>query len=160
MALRPTWNFVGLIWQIWLHSLRSVDKKYFLVPLLVLQLVTHRDWCQYLEGPISTSWRDHNRNIFILLDPYIPIAVLPGTDWSFQVLPQVPYLWQAEVPIPVLEGTSCSSIVSSFCMSSIFSRRYTPMWKLFHRVIVFKLLLIMKIVQVEYACISKTDKDP
>ena len=61
----------------WLHS---ENKKYFQAPFLVLQLVTNRDWCQYLEGPIST-WKDHNRNISILPDPNIPIVVLPGSDW-------------------------------------------------------------------------------
>ena len=56
------------------------------------------DSSQYLEGPIST-WKDHNTSIgiFLLLDPIflswsnIDIVVLPGTDWSFQVLTRVPY---------------------------------------------------------------------
>ena len=32
-----------------------------------------------------------------------PVVVLPGTDWSFQVLAQVPYLWQAEAQKICLE---------------------------------------------------------
>ena len=27
-----------------------------------------------------------------------PVVVLPGTNWSFQVLTLVPYLWLAEAP--------------------------------------------------------------
>ena len=41
--------------------------------------------CQYLEGPLST-WKDHNRDIGVQKDKDLPIVVLPGTDWSFQVL--------------------------------------------------------------------------
>ena len=32
------------------------------------------------------------------MDPKIPIVVLPGTIWSFQVLNRVLYLWQPEAP--------------------------------------------------------------
>ena len=61
------------------------------------------DPCQNMEGPISTR-RPQYRNIFIQLDPHIPIVVLPGTDWCFQVLTRVPYLWQAEEPKKVHES--------------------------------------------------------
>ena len=39
------------------------------------------------------------------LDPKIPIMVLPGTIWSFQVLNKVFYLWQPEAPKKVLWST-------------------------------------------------------
>ena len=42
------------------------------------------------------------------MDPNVPIVVLPGTDWSFQVLTWVPYLWQAEAPKIVLGKTFCA----------------------------------------------------
>ena len=49
------------------------------------------DCIQYLEGPNST-WKDHDRNLGVHLDPKIPVMVLPGTIWSFQVLNRVLYL--------------------------------------------------------------------
>ena len=36
------------------------------------------------------------------------VMVLACTDWSFQVLKAVPYLWQAEAPKKVLGHTFCS----------------------------------------------------
>ena len=39
------------------------------------------------------------------MDPKIPIMVLPGTIWSFQVLNRVLYLWQPEAPKKVLWST-------------------------------------------------------
>ena len=73
-----------------LHTLR---KKF-----LRLSQIEHST--QYLEGPNSTwvIWKDH-------LDPKIPIMVLPGTIWSFQVLNRVLYLWQHEAPKKVLWST-------------------------------------------------------
>ena len=59
---------------------------------------------QYLEGPNST-WKDHDGNLGVLLDPKIPIMVLPGTILSFQVLNRVLYLWQSEAPKKVLWST-------------------------------------------------------
>ena len=47
-----------------------------------------RDSCHYLEGP----WKDPKKNIGFQLDEDIPIMVLPGSDWSLQVLARVPYL--------------------------------------------------------------------
>ena len=44
-----------------------------------------------LEGPVST-WKGYNRNIGVQEDKDIAVVVLPGTDWSFQVLTPVPYL--------------------------------------------------------------------
>ena len=64
-----------------IHNLR---KKYFRAPFLVLQVVTNRG---------------------LLMDPKIPIMVLPGTIWSFQVLNRVLYLWQPEAPKKVLWST-------------------------------------------------------
>ena len=54
----------------------------------MLQVVTNRDSCQYREEPINT-WEDHNRNIHIHVDHNIPIVILPGSDWSFQILTRV-----------------------------------------------------------------------
>ena len=39
------------------------------------------------------------------MDPKIPIMVLPGTIWSFQVLNRVLWLWQPEAPKKVLWST-------------------------------------------------------
>ena len=55
------------------------------------------DSIQYLEGPNST-WKDHNRNLGVHLDLNIPIIVLSGTIWSFQVLNRVQYLRQPKAP--------------------------------------------------------------
>ena len=67
----------------------------------------HLFWCfrlsqiedsiEYLKGPNST-WKDHDRNLGVQMDKDIPIMVLPGTIWSFQVLDRVLYLWQPEAP--------------------------------------------------------------
>ena len=75
----------------WLVMLHSKIKKYFRAPSLVLWLVT--------------TWKDHNRNIFIQVDHNFSIVDLPGTDWSFQVLTRVPHLWIAEAPKMVLWST-------------------------------------------------------
>ena len=47
----------------------------------------------HLEGPWQEYWV-HLENIptVVSLDPNIQTMVVPGTDWSFQVLTQVPYL--------------------------------------------------------------------
>ena len=78
-----------------LHTLRTKSpSKHLFWCFSFLQI---GDWCQYLEGPIST-WKDHNRNVLILLYPNIPIVAFPGTDWSCQVS----YFWQAEATKKVL----------------------------------------------------------
>ena len=83
---------------------------------LALRTVTHSKkkstserlfWCfrlsqiehfiQYLEGPNST-WKDYDRNLEVQVDPKIPIMILPGTIWSFQVLNRVQYLRQPKAP--------------------------------------------------------------
>ena len=69
----------------------SKDKNIFKAPFLVLQFITNRGFVSVLEGPIRT-WNDNNRNIGFQMDKDIPIVVLPGTDWSFQVVTLVPYL--------------------------------------------------------------------
>ena len=74
----------------------------------MLQLVTHIGDSYQCQKVLISTWKDHNRNILIHLDPNIPIMVLPGTDWSFEALTRVPCLWQAEAPKKELGSTFCS----------------------------------------------------
>ena len=71
------------------HTLRTkvLQSTYF----WCLSLAQIEDSIQYLEGPNST-WKDHDRNLGVRMDPKIPVMVLPDTIWSFQVLNRVVYL--------------------------------------------------------------------
>ena len=62
--------------------MHSKKKRYFRAPFFVLQVVKIEDSIQYLEGPQDGPQTD----------PKIPVMVLPGTIWSFQVLNRVLYL--------------------------------------------------------------------
>ena len=44
------------------------------------------------QRTLFSTWKDHDRNVGVHMDPKIPIMVLPGTIWSFQVLNRVLYL--------------------------------------------------------------------
>ena len=46
------------------------------------------------------------------LDPKIPVVVLPGSDWSFQVLTRVPYLYKVEAQ----KGTSLEVLIVLECI--------------------------------------------
>ena len=95
----------------------------------------HLFWCfrlsqiedsiQYLEGPNST-WKDH--------DPKIPVMVLPGAIWSFQVLNRVLYLWQPEAPKKVLWSTFFLRV---YCVSSHFH------WFTFVEAFMWKLYMLL-----------------
>ena len=103
----------------------SKNKRYFQAPFSVLQLVTYRGLVSvpgrtnhYLEGP----WQEYPNTSgpqysycglsrYWLLNPSIPIVVLPRTDLSFKGLVRVPYLWQAEAPKKVILNTFCSQSV-------------------------------------------------
>ena len=72
-------------------SVHSRSNKYFQVPFLVLQLVISRGLVsvpgrtnQYLGGPVST-WEDTDWS-FRAKDLDISVMVLPGTEWSFQIM--------------------------------------------------------------------------
>ena len=86
------------------HTLRtkSISKHSF----LVLQLSQIGVSFQYLEGPTST-WKDQDSIFWDPLASNIPVLVLPGTDWSFQILKWLPYLWHTEAPKKVLGSTFC-----------------------------------------------------
>ena len=45
------------------------------------------------------------------MKPNIPIMVLPGTGWPFEMLTRVIYFWHAEAPKKVLGSTFCSQSV-------------------------------------------------
>ena len=53
---------------------------------------------------IQSEWISHITHGYWLYK-MIPIVVLPGTIWSFQVLHRVLYLWQPEAPKKVLWST-------------------------------------------------------
>ena len=71
-----------------MHSKKKGTSEHL---FLWFRLSKIEDSIQYPGGSNST-WKDHDRNIFVLMDPKIPIMVLPGTIWSFQVLNKVFYL--------------------------------------------------------------------
>ena len=76
-----------------------------------------------MEKPIS-SWKDRrseNWNTCTGGQKYSCFGQSnPSTDWSFQVLTWVPYLWQTEVPKKVLGTTFCSY---SVCASEFASAK-------------------------------------
>ena len=45
----------------WSKQLHSKNKKYFQTPFSGASQIG--DFCQCLEGPISSTWKDHNRNL-------------------------------------------------------------------------------------------------
>ena len=57
----------------------GTNKKYTQAPILVLQLVTQ-------IGDLISTWKDYNSGMFGSFWQKIPIVVLSGTDWFFQVL--------------------------------------------------------------------------
>ena len=60
----------------------------------------HLFWCFRLS-----QIEDSIRYLEGQMDPKVPIIVLPGTIWSFQVLNRVLYLWLPEAPKKVLWST-------------------------------------------------------
>ena len=69
-------------------------------PFWCFRLSQIEDSIKYLEGPNST-WKDHDKNLGLGSrrkdnasqdGPNIPIMVLPGIIWSFQVFNRVLYL--------------------------------------------------------------------
>ena len=63
---------------------------------------------RYLRKFILFQCQDGAPPVATPLDPNIPVVVLPGTDWSFQVLTRVPFLRQTEAPIKVFGSPFCS----------------------------------------------------
>ena len=78
-------------------AVHSKEKSSFRHLFWCLSLSRIGDSIQYLEGPNGT-WKDYDRNLEVQVDPKIPIMILPGTIWSFQVLNRVQYLRQPKAP--------------------------------------------------------------
>ena len=99
-------------WSVSLHSKKKSTSEYLF-------------WCfrlSQIEGSIQ-------------MDPKIPLMVLPGTIWSFQVLNTVFYLWQPEAPKKVLWSTFFLRVWACICLPFLCSffafienttRKHTP----------------------------------